>query len=45
MVTYIDIANVLNTPNIWEYQYNDDGTREDILQYETFPVIGVTLEF
>jgi hypothetical protein len=45
IVTYIDVANVFNQSNIWSYQYNEDGSREDILQYEVFPVGGVTFEF
>ncbi len=45
LVTYIDIANVSGRENIWQYQYNDDGTKEEVLQYQTFPVVGITLEF
>ena len=44
-VGYLNIQNVLNIENIWEYSYNDDGTIEKILQYETFPVGGFILEF
>lgn len=45
LVTYIDIANVFNRDNLWQYQYNDDGSIDEVLQYKTFPVVGVTLEF
>jgi hypothetical protein len=45
LVTYFDIMNVYSRDNIWDYSYNDDGTREDILQYKVFPVGGVTVEF
>ena len=44
-VLYFDIQNVYNQNNIWEYQYNDDGTREKILQYQTLPVGGFIMEF
>ena len=45
MVTYIDIMNVYGRDNIWMYEYNGDGTREKILQFQVFPVGGVTIEF
>lgn len=45
MVVFFDMMNVYNRHNIWEYQYNDDGTREKVLQYEVFPVGGVLIEF
>jgi hypothetical protein len=45
LVTYLDVMNLLGRDNIWDYSYADDGTREKVLQYQTFPVGGVTLEF
>ncbi len=45
MVTYLDIMNVYARDNIWMYSYNDDGTKEDVLQFQVFPVGGVTVEF
>ncbi|MFQ6613280.1 MAG: carboxypeptidase-like regulatory domain-containing protein [Fidelibacterota bacterium] len=45
MTSYVDIQNVFNRKNIWDLQYNDDGTTENILQYQVLPVGGVTLEF
>ncbi len=45
MVTYLDIMNIYARDNIWMYAYQDDGTREDILQFQVFPVGGVTIEF
>ncbi len=45
MVVFFDMMNVYNRHNIWEYQYNDDGSREKVLQYEVFPVGGVLIEF
>ncbi|RMF09893.1 MAG: hypothetical protein D6762_02610 [Candidatus Neomarinimicrobiota bacterium] len=45
MTSYIDIQNVFDRDNIWDFQYNDDGTRENIYQFKVFPVGGITLEF
>ncbi|NOZ75128.1 MAG: hypothetical protein GXO90_07075, partial [FCB group bacterium] len=45
MTSYVDIQNVFNRDNIWDLQYNADGTIENILQYKVLPVGGVTLEF
>ncbi len=45
MVFYLDFMNIYNRHNIWEYQHNDDGTTEDILQFEVFPVYGFSIEF
>lgn len=45
MVTYFDIMNLYGRDNIWIYQYNSDGTRENIYQFQTFPVGGITIEF
>jgi hypothetical protein len=45
IVTYFDIMNILGRDNIWEYSYIDDGTIEDILQFEVFPIGGLTIEF
>jgi hypothetical protein len=45
LVVFFDIVNIYNRDNIWNYQYNDDGTISKVLQYKTFPVGGVTLEF
>ncbi|MBN1480915.1 TonB-dependent receptor [candidate division KSB1 bacterium] len=45
LVVFFDIINVYNRDNIWNYQYNDDGTISQVLQYKTFPVGGVTVEF
>ncbi len=44
-VVYIDVMNVYHRKNIWEYGYNDDGSRENIYQFSLFPVGGFTLEF
>ncbi len=45
LVVFFDLVNVYNRDNIWDYQYNDDGTVSRVLQYKTMPVGGMTLEF
>ncbi|MBC8478829.1 MAG: TonB-dependent receptor [FCB group bacterium] len=45
LISYIDIMNIFNRPNIWDLQRNPDGTVDDILQFQTFPVGGFILEF
>jgi outer membrane receptor protein involved in Fe transport len=45
LVTYIDVTNLLGTDNVWTYQYSEDGSVKTVLQYQTFPVGGITLEF
>ena len=45
MVTYFDIMNIYGRDNLWSYRYNGDGTREEILQWQVFPVGGITIEF
>jgi hypothetical protein len=45
-VNYFDISNILNHKNIWEYQYNhEEGTKEEVLQFEPFFVGGFIIEF
>jgi len=45
LVTFWDIMNVFNRDNPWDYVYNEDGTKDIALQFKTFPIGGVTLEF
>lgn len=45
LVVFFDLVNVYSRDNIWNYQYNDDGTVSTVLQYKTLPVGGVTVEF
>jgi outer membrane receptor protein involved in Fe transport len=44
-VIFFDIVNIYNRDNVWSYQYNDDGTIDKVLQFNTLPVAGVTIEF
>lgn len=45
MVTFFDIMNIYGRDNLWSYRYNGDGTKEEILQWQVFPVGGITIEF
>jgi hypothetical protein len=45
LVAFLDVMNVYGRDNIWNYTYNSDGTREKVLQFQVFPVGGVTVEF
>jgi len=45
LVFYIDIQNVFNRDNIWDYTYNSDGSVSRVSQYSLFPVGGFILEF
>ena len=45
LVTYFDFMNIYNRDNIWEYIYHNDGSIEKILQFKTFPVVGIAAEF
>ncbi len=42
--TYVHIENILNTPNVWQYNYNDDGSIETIYQVGRMMVLGFILE-
>ena len=43
--TFFDIMNIYGRDNLWSYRYNGDGTKEKILQWQVFPVGGITIEF
>ncbi|NQV15942.1 TonB-dependent receptor [bacterium] len=45
MVAFWDIMNVFNRDNPWDYVYNEDGSKDIALQFKTFPVGGIILEF
>jgi hypothetical protein len=42
---YIALQNVLNTKNVFYYEYRSDGTREAVYQFSFFPVGGIEIEF
>jgi hypothetical protein len=41
----MEVQNVYNRDNIWDYTYNSDGTVSRVSQYSLFPVGGFILEF
>ncbi len=45
MVVFFDIMNVYGRDNIWQYFYNDDGSTEEVLQFQVMPVGGIVVEF
>jgi outer membrane receptor protein involved in Fe transport len=44
-VIFFDIVNLYNRDNVWSFQYNDDGTMDTVLQFNTLPVAGISIEF
>ena len=42
---YIALMNVLNTKNVFYYEYRSDGTIETVYQFAFFPVGGIEVEF
>jgi len=42
--TYLEVENVLNYPNIWDYQYVNSGKRKPVYQYGRTLIAGVTFE-
>lgn len=45
LVIFLSLQNVYNRQNIAAYQYNSDGTRDNIYQFEILPVFGLEVEF
>jgi hypothetical protein len=45
LVVYLSIQNLYNRKNIAFYQYNSDGSRENVYQFAILPVVGVEVEF
>ncbi len=42
---YLNIANLLNRKNIWEYQYLDNGTVLPLYQFQTLPFLGILFQY
>jgi hypothetical protein len=42
---YLSIQNLYNRKNIAGYQYNSDGTRDNIYQFSLLPVAGIEVNF
>jgi len=45
LLSYLEIENLFNTANIWDYQYTNDGEKETIYQYGRMIIGGVIVEF
>ena len=45
IVTYINIQNVFDRDNQWEYLYLPNGKKEMAYQYKQLPIGGFTIEF
>ena len=45
LVSFVDVMNIYNHDNVWDFAYNPDGTIEEVWQYKTMPIGGVRLEF
>ena len=45
IITFLDLQNVFNRNNQWEYVHLPDGRKEMAYQYKQLPVAGVTIEF
>ncbi|MCK4358665.1 MAG: TonB-dependent receptor [Candidatus Cloacimonetes bacterium] len=45
IVSYLEIDNLFNTKNIWDYAYREDGTKEKVYQWGRMIVGGVMIEF
>ena len=42
---FLSVSNLYNRKNIAGYQYNSDGTKDNIYQFSLFPVGGVEVNF
>ncbi len=45
LVILLSVQNIYNRKNIAYYQYNSDGTRENVYQFALLPVLGIEAEF
>lgn len=45
ITTYLDLQNIFNRNNDWEYIYLPNGTKEMAYQYKQMPVGGIIIEF
>ena len=42
---FLSVENIYNRKNIAMYQYNSDGTIENVYQFSLFPVAGIEVQF
>jgi len=45
LLSYFEIENLFDTPNVWDYQYANTGEKKTIYQYGRMIVGGVVVEF
>jgi outer membrane receptor protein involved in Fe transport len=45
IISYLEIDNVFNTKNVWDYNYLENGDKETIYQWGRMIVGGVMVEF
>ncbi|HUI29931.1 MAG TPA: TonB-dependent receptor [Candidatus Acidoferrales bacterium] len=45
LVILFSVQNIYNRKNIAYYQYNSDGSRENVYQFALLPVVGIEAEF
>jgi hypothetical protein len=45
LLTYFEVENVLNTKNLWGYNYNENGSVTNIYQFGRMIIGGVVVEF
>ncbi|MCD4795776.1 MAG: TonB-dependent receptor, partial [Candidatus Cloacimonetes bacterium] len=45
IISYLEVDNLFGTKNIWDYDYLDDGSKEEIYQWGRMIVGGVMIEF
>ena len=43
--SYLELNNVFNRANLFDYMYNDDGTVEELTQFPFMPSVGIIVEF
>ena len=45
LITFLDLQNVFDRSNEWEYLYLSNGSKEMALQYKQLPIGGIIIEF
>ncbi|MCF6269395.1 MAG: hypothetical protein L3J41_06785 [Melioribacteraceae bacterium] len=45
LVVNLSFQNVYNRANIANYQYNSDGTIDNVYQFSVMPILGLDIEF
>jgi len=45
ITSYVEVENILNTKNVWDYNYLEDGSKETVYQMGRMIVGGFIIEF